>query len=224
MKNLEQIKEIILSYYTELEERKHLEESASDLEDPFLEEFTRELNQYLRNSMKDIQVEEAPLHDPDEITAELEELPEEPAENMLDIETLTRVEEKVMHILQYLNLEFYNKDRIKEVIIKSMAESFDDIELSEEMKGKIEDVIKNLVDHEFGALSSKKKERRRDLIKQVLEQAAPFLNEQINYHHQNKFQAVNRLQERNFQRYISRECHNRILLPMKNEDEINFDE
>ena len=224
MKNLERVKKIIIEYYGVFSENNKFEEPAANIEEPFLKEFSRDFDLCLQKNKDNKHFKSETENNLIEDLGILEELDEQEEGKPVDIIQLTNIETKVVKILQYLNLEFYNRKKIKEVITQSMLDSIRKDNLTHAMEDKIKDVIVNLVDHEFRQLSQKKKERRKTLIKDILEEAEPFLNEKLEYHHKTRISSVNKLQESIFKKYITEECHNHILLKLKAEEKINFDE
>ena len=191
MHNINKIKEIVLSCYKDISQKSKMEDFARYIDDPFLVEFSEDFENVLQ-AQKDLFFKKEEQEPESDEFEELEEINDE-IDQYVDIEKLTQIENKVIQILQYLNLEFYQEDRIKEIIIDSMLKNLSSAELTEIMREKVEDVIAYLVEHEFKELTLKKKERRKALIIKLMEKVDPVLKERLDKHFSTKVKEINNI-------------------------------
>lgn len=202
--------------------KKILEEPALSIEEPFLKEFTDEFTTFLQKSKDNSLLISSFEYDTS--IEELEELEEHRELNFVDIEKLNELEKRVITILQYLNLDLYKEEKIKELIITSVLERLTHEELEGPLKKKVEDVIQYLVEHEFEELSKKKRDRRKILIEKMLEYATPFIERQLEEHEKFKVKEINSFQKENYIRYLLKESESGIFVKIKEELDINIEE
>lgn len=222
MSNNEQYIEQILARSDSAYLKKLLEEPALSVEEPFLKEFSEEFTNFMQRS-KDNHLLISSF-EYDTTIEELEELEEHQELDFVDIEKLNELEKRVITILQYLNLNLYKEERIKELIIDSVLEKLTHEELEGPLKKRVEDVILYLVEHEFEELSKKKRDRRKILIEKMLDYATPFIEEHLERHKKFKVKQINDFQKENYIRYLLKESEKEIFTKLKEEMDINIEE
>lgn len=222
MNSHEQYIEQILSRCNSAYLKKLLEDPALSVEEPFLKEFSEEFNNFMQKSKDNNLLISSFEYDTS--IEELEELEEHKELNFVDIEKLNELEQRVITVLQYLNLDLYKEEKIKDLIITSVLERLTHEELEGPLKEKVEDVIKYLVEHEFEELAQKKRDRRKILIEKMLEYATPFIKKHLEEHEKFKVEQINSFQKENYIRYLLKESESEIFSKIKEELDINIEE
>lgn len=202
--------------------KKLLEDPADTIEEPFLKEFSQEFTNFLQKSKDNSLLISSFEYDTS--IEELEELEEHQELDFVDIEKLNELEKRVITVLQYLNLDLYKEEKIKELIITSVLERLTHEELEGPLKQKVEDVIQYLVEHEFEELSKKKRDRRKILIEKMLDYATPFIEKSLDEHEKFKVKKVNSYQKENYIRYLLKESEVEIFEKIREELDINIEE
>lgn len=200
-----------------------LEEPASSIEEPFLKEFGDDFTNFLKKSKKDnILISNFEY---DISIEELEELEEHHDElDFVDIEKLNELEQRVIIILQYLNLNLYRQEEIKNLIVNSVLEKLSHEKLENALKERVEEVIKHLVEHEFIEMAKKKKDRRKLLVQRMLALATPFIDINLEEHEKHKVENINTFQKQNYIKYLIMECETNVLNKLDEELDINIEE
>ena len=178
--NREELKNnIIQAYYRRNSEDDFidLESKASDLEEPFIIEFKKIIENYGKKSKY---FSGNISSDTSEDVLEVEDIEElDDEDDFVDIDTLNEIEAVVIATLQYLNLELYDSHKIKEFITNITLTDFEKKGLSWNMKERIKNVIKNIVEHEFRELDNKKQFRKETLVNISVKYYENVLNEMI---------------------------------------------
>lgn len=208
------------------DKRIDLDNLAKDIPDPGFVEFERDFDENQREKIKTYyqQREEVVVEDIEELD-DVEEFEEE-NDNMDGIfELFSEIETDVVKLLQYLNLDFYKKADLLNFIIGMMRDKIRSEQLNEEFIDRITNMIKDLVGHEFEELSTKKKERRKELVTFMVDEFEPVIDKMIVEHEEKKInKKFTFFQEKNFKKYLYNEIINHKLDLAKKKMKMNFEE
>jgi hypothetical protein len=132
----ENLKREIIKYYENdprIKNKINLDSSAMDIYDTNLNDFKLEIYNYLNKDNEQKSSEEL------ENIEELEEVEVVSAdeEEQLDLSMLGDIEEKVLSILQSLNISLYNKDELKKTLIEDMLNFLLESGKNEESIGRL---------------------------------------------------------------------------------------
>lgn len=219
----EYIKNLLIQMYYQINNDTDvidLESKASELEEPFVTDFKNEIKRYAMSHSgngKTNQVRTAA-----EIS-EVEDI-EELEEDIVDIEVLDEIEGMVIRTLQYLNLELYDSDKIKDFITNIAFDNFEKQGLSWSMKDRIKNVIQNIVEHEFRELDNKRKFRRETLVNSANEFFSQAVNMLIEENRDKRKGKLTKFQKKNLQKFIYATIIANNIDEFKKRHKLNYEE
>ncbi|HBD96065.1 MAG: hypothetical protein A2015_16830 [Spirochaetes bacterium GWF1_31_7] len=223
--NREELKNnIIQAYYRRNSEDDFidLESKASDLEEPFIIEFKKIIENYGKKSKY---FSGNISSDTSEDVLEVEDIEElDDEDDFVDIDTLNEIEAVVIATLQYLNLELYDSHKIKEFITNITLTDFEKKGLSWNMKERIKNVIKNIVEHEFRELDNKKQFRKETLVNISVKYYENVLNEMIEEHKEKSIGKITTFQKKIFKEYMYKTVIANHIEEFKKKNKLNYEE
>lgn len=196
-----------------------LQSPAIEQEEPFVSNFKKIIENY-RNSGYGSQHKENAEDD----LLDVEDIEEIDEEDTLDIDILNDIESVVIRTLQYLNLEFYSNEKIKEFIINITMDNLKNKSMSWNTKDRISNVIKNLVDHEFSELDNKRRFRKETLISTSMEYFDNILNDMIENHRTNSTGKLNDFQKKILKKFIYDSINDKYIDDFKRKNKLNYEE
>ncbi len=142
--------------------------------DPFYNEFQEEILKSIKSKNSEIETKDDLLKKEEALPIETLYSEDEEIDNNLLIE----IEKKILNFLSNLKLEYYKnaKDDLKNIFIKEILDSYQSLNLKENIIKKISIYIDDLVDHEFKEFHSKKGYLKKELLKGKLQKILPDVN------------------------------------------------
>jgi hypothetical protein len=136
-------KRIIESYEKNnlLADKINLEKSCRYVENPVMEKFASEVLKHKTTLFNEKVISEEVVEEAE--TAELEEVvkAEDEDEVSVDISILEKIDHKVLTILHYLNLNYYKKHELKNLIVNDMLDSMQLMGINQQLIERIEKTI-----------------------------------------------------------------------------------
>ncbi len=196
---------------------------VEDIVEPYLNEFAVEIrDRDLENRKKKYEerIDEIELIE----ELDMDSIDRDLNEEIFDIEILTNIEHNVIRFLQYLNLELYKSEDIKNFIAEYMLKEIDTDKLNDELEVRIKSVIKDIVDHEFDELSNKRKERKKDLVNESLTYFSNIIDSRIEERQSKVFDKITKFQNKVYKKYLIDVITDNELEVFKKKMKLNFEE
>jgi hypothetical protein len=276
-----ELKKRIISTYEKdpkIKNKINLDMQAKNIPDQSMEQFKNEVFESLKNRISENKDMDENVEEFESAVVDFEN------DTIFDLGLLEKIDEKVLIILQYLNIGLFNKIELKNKIISDMLEylyelvSNEDIktkiisripgsflrnELMEKMK-KINDYflkkflancypkrknnieriltpgmtidhsiklwyvinsipwyIENHIDHEFQEYELKKRQIKKDLLKDLIEKIMPELNIYFEEHKKNRLKNINERQMLNFNNFVFDYLDNKYIKVDKRNKKLN---
>ncbi|HQJ05850.1 MAG TPA: hypothetical protein PLI57_05680 [Spirochaetota bacterium] len=166
-------------------------------------------------------------NDAPEIIEELEiEEIEEIKFDKLTIDILEKIEEKVLFIISNINLSLFQKDiiNLNKSIVDDMIKTFFGNDIEDKIKTKIEELVGNIVSHEFREYGRKIKEVKDKLLRDTLDSITPVLEKSIAEYMKNKTAGATEWSMNNYIKYFIAMIDNNYLKVDKKEKKLNNEE
>lgn len=225
----EEIKKKILEVYNKINENNpdklDIEKAAKNNPDPSIKEFLDEFNQsYFK---KDIDVILDKVEKKEEIKEKEETLePEDLEDPVINKMILEKIEKKVQAILNDMNLELYKNKKIdlENVLINDVIENIIDVEINSFRENLIAKYIIRLVSKEYDELEIKKKNRRKELLRDLLNKILPEVKEFFEKYNYNKLRSMSLFQKKNIIKIFLHTLDKKFIKKQKNEKKVNNQE
>ncbi|MBP7553101.1 MAG: hypothetical protein KA885_06715 [Spirochaetes bacterium] len=203
-----------------------LEAPSFTVKDVNFQEFEEEIK--LAFKQKKEESLKAIRNDNPEIIEELEEIEEieEIKYDKLTIDILEKIEEKVLFIIRNINLSLFQKDiiNLNKSIVEDMIKTFFGDDIDDKIKTKIEELVGNIVSHEFREYGRKIKEVKDKLLTDTISVINPVLEKSISEYVKNKTASATEWSMNNYIKYFSAMIDNNYLKVDKKEKKLNNEE
>lgn len=187
------IKNIIDNYNkqnSDSTEKTYLEKPAKDIEDPFLKEFKKEINESILKKENEKHQKIIETTDLDNLeNDELNSINNEQLDNYI----INKIKIKTKEILNIINIGFFTnkKSELKKMIFDVIINDNENSGLTEIKKQKINDLINILIEQEINKyFLNDHNYKNKKILKYFLTNIYPEINE---YFKKNKYEKINKL-------------------------------
>lgn len=218
----EKLKQELIDAYYQMHELEDdvldFQGKASELEEPFVIQFKKAIIEYRRKRLANT-IGDADQGDLEEI----EEL-EEDFEPIVDIEVLDEIEDMVIRTLQYLNLELYDFEKLKDFFVSMSLIEFKNRELSESMKERISFVVQGIVEHEFRELDNKRQFRKETLVNNAINEFSNKISEILQNQKNVTTKKLTNFQKKNLHKFIITTLSGEAIDEFKKKHKLSYEE
>ncbi len=151
---------------------------------------------------------------------EILEVEEMIAEEVIDIDALLKIEERVVNILQYLNVSLYDGGHLSEVIVEDMKREIIKQNYSEEFIDRIESIVRDLVQHEFKEYEFKKAEFRKSLVRELYKNLSDDLDKLFEQHRKHRSKRITAGNIANYLTFVYESIFRKHIVAIKNKKNI----